>query len=227
MGTRFQAVILAAGRGERLRPWTDHLPKPLLSVAGRPVIVHHLDALARAGCERVFINISYLGDLLPRFLGRQWTGMTLEYSDERSERLETGGALVALAEQLGTGFFLLLNGDVLCDYPLIGLWQQAEPGLVLVDNPHWHPQGDFSICQDRVHNPQNGNQTFTYGGMAMLSGTWLLERAPGVAPLTPWLREWAQREWLRAYPHQGAWFDMGTPERLAWARQSWRSADAI
>ncbi len=212
-----QAVILAAGRGERLRPRTDWLPKPLLSVGGRPLVVRHLDNLAAAGVERVFINLSYLGHLLPRFLGRQWQDMALEYSDEGAQRLETGGALIALRERLGNAPFLLLNGDMCTQHPLSVLLA-GDPGLVLVANPAHHPQGDFTIEDGRVALLSSGVPTFTYSGLALLHGIWLENFPPGPAPLAPWLRLWIAERRLRAYRQQGYWFDVGTPERLRAAR---------
>ncbi len=213
-----QAVILAAGRGERLRPRSDHLPKPLLSVGGKPLIARHLDVLSAAGVERVFINLSHLGALLPRFLGHQWRGMTLEYQDEGAERLETGGALIALRERLGTAPFLLLNGDICTEHPLLPLLE-GEPGLVLVANPAHHPQGDFGMAEGRLMLHDPARPRYTYSGLGLLHGAWLREQQPGWAPLAPWLREWAAQGRLRAYPQQGLWWDVGSPERLAAARQ--------
>lgn len=212
-----QAVILAAGRGERLRPRTDFLPKPLLSVAGRPLIVRHLDHLAAAGVERIFINLSHLGALLPRFLGRQWQGMSLEYSDERAQRLETGGALIALRERLENAPFLLLNGDICTEHPLAQLLA-GDPGLVLVDNPAHHPEGDFAMEKGRVTVPAAGPPTYTYSGLALLDAAWLANFPSGPAPLAPWLRQWVAKGLLRAYLQQGYWCDVGTPERLQAAR---------
>ncbi|MEY2342607.1 nucleotidyltransferase family protein [Acidithiobacillus sp. IBUN Pt1247-S3] len=221
-----QAVILAAGRGERLRPRTDYLPKPLLSVAGRPLIVHHLDNLAAAGVERVFINLSHLGPLLPRFLGRQWQGMALEYSDEGAQRLETGGALIALRERLGNLPFLLLNGDICTEHPLPTLLAE-EPGLVLVANPAHHPQGDFAMQDRRVALSTLGTPTYTYTGLAFLHGAWLENFPPGPAPLLPWLRQWIAERRLRAYQQQGYWCDVGTPERLQAARLHYGGIDGL
>lgn len=212
-----QAVILAAGRGERLRPRTDYLPKPLLSVGGRPLIVRHLDALAAAGVERVFINLSHLGALLPRFLGGQWQGMVLEYSDEGPQRLETGGALVALRERLEDQPFLLLNGDICTAHPLPALLASA-PGLVLVDNPAHHPAGDFGEAEGWLTLPDPSRPSYTYSGLAVLDAAWLHAYPPGPAPLAPWLREWIATRRLRAYHQQGFWCDVGSPERLRFAR---------
>ncbi len=112
-----RAMILAAGRGERLRPYTDHLPKPLLEVGGKPLIVRHLESLAAAGVCEVIINIGHLGDLIVEKLGYNWQGVRIIYSDERSGRLETGGALIRALPQLGGAPFLLVNGDICTDFP--------------------------------------------------------------------------------------------------------------
>jgi MurNAc alpha-1-phosphate uridylyltransferase len=186
-------------------------------VGGRPLIVRHLDALAAAGVERVFVNLSHLGALLPRFLGSQWQGMMLEYSDEGPQRLETGGALVALRERLEEQPFLLLNGDICTAHPLSSLLVSA-PGLVLVDNPGHHPQGDFGEAEGWLTLPEPGRPSYTYSGLAVLDAAWLQAYPPGPAPLAPWLREWIATRRLRAYHQQGFWCDVGSPERLRFAR---------
>ncbi len=223
-----QAMILAAGRGERLRPLSDFLPKPLVSVGGRPLIAHHLDGLADAGIERVVINIGHLGEQLPARLGCQWSGMALEYSDERRGCLETGGAIVEALKYLGEDPFILVNGDVYTDFPwrrLVDLPSGAA--LVLVPNPPHHPNGDFSIENSLVVPPAQDGHTYTYAGIARFSGACFRSFLPGRSKLAPWLGRWIEERRLTALPYSGRWFDVGTRERLAHVRAGCGAGDAI
>ncbi len=224
-----QAMILAAGRGDRLRPLTDFLPKPLVSVGGRPLIVHHLNGLAAAGIERVVINIGHLGEQLPARLGHRWSGMVLEYSDERSARLETGGAIVRAMEYLGEDPFILVNGDVCTDFPWRRLVElpSGDAALVLVPNPPHHPRGDFAVEDGLVAPPVQDGHTYTYAGIARFPGAWFRSFPPVPAKLAPWLRQWIEERRLAALPYFGRWFDVGTLERLVHARAVCGAGNAV
>ncbi|MGC9127518.1 MAG: nucleotidyltransferase family protein [Acidithiobacillus sp.] len=216
-----QAMILAAGRGERLRPLSDYVPKPLLEVAGRPLLYRHLERFAGLGLERVVINIGHLGGQIRAHIGRRCMGLDILYSDERDGRLETGGAIVRARDMLGDAPFLLANGDICSDFDWTALTAaDATETLVLVPNPEHHPQGDFAVAGGRVERPQAGQAAYTYSGMARLSGAWFAGRPAAPAPLGPWLREWAAAGRLAACLHQGLWFDVGTVARWRLARRA-------
>lgn len=208
-----RAMILAAGRGERLRPYTDHLPKPLLEVGGKALIVRHLESLAAAGVREVIINIGHLGDLIVDRLGHQWQGVRIVYSDERSGRLETGGALIRALPHLGEAPFLLINGDICTDFPWKTLLQAslASAYLVLVPNPSHHPAGDFALNAGMV--VLQGEERHTYSGIARIDPALLRGYREQSAPLAPWLRQWIAAGVVEGTLYQGIWTDVGTPER--------------
>ena len=214
-----RAMILAAGRGERLRPLTDHVPKPLLEVAGKPLIVRHLDSLAAAGIRDVVINVGHLGDAIMQALGQNWQGLRITYSDERAARLETGGALVRALPLLGHCPFLLVNGDICTDFPWAQLCQPslARVHLVLVPNPMQHPQGDFALSAGMV--ALTGEERHTYAGIARLDPELLRGFPEQSAPLAPWLRQWVAAGVVEGTLYQGKWTDVGTPDRLWAARR--------
>ena len=211
-------MILAAGRGERMRPLTDHTPKPLLPVAGQPLIVHHLRALQAAGVRQVVINTGHLGTQLPTVLGDGglWQ-MRLAYSAEPPDALETGGGIFQALPLLGNEPFLVLNGDVWSDYPLARLVDLAPPGLahlVLVDNPPHHPAGDFALTEEgRV--VQTGAPCLTFSGLSVLRPALFAGCAPGRFPLAPLLRRAMAAHQLSGEHYPGQWHDIGTPQRLA------------
>ncbi len=220
MGTTVtRAMILAAGRGERLRPFTDHIPKPLLEVAGKPLIVRHLESLAAAGIRDVIINVGHLGDVLMQALGTDWHGVGIRYSDERDGRLETGGALVRALPLLGDAPFLLVNGDICTDFPWSRLCQpSASRGhLVLVPNPAQHPHGDFALRGGLV--ALTGEERHTYAGIARLDPALFRDFPEQSAPLAPWLRRWIAAGLLEGTLYRGRWTDVGTVERLLTARR--------
>ncbi len=214
-----RAMILAAGRGERLRPYTDHLPKPLLEVGGKPLIVRHLESLAAAGIREVVINIGHLGDLIVEKLGYNWQGVRIIYSDERSGRLETGGALIRALPQLGNTPFLLVNGDICTDFPWNVLLQvsPAAVHLVLVPNPPHHPAGDFALNAGMV--ALQGEERHTYAGIARIDPALLRDYPEQSAPLAPWLRQWIAAGVVEGTLYQGIWTDVGTPERWQVAQE--------
>ena len=211
-----KAMILAAGRGERMRPLTDHTPKPLLPVAGKPLIVHHLEALRAAGIHELVINTGHLGEQLPMALGdgRAW-GVHIIYSPEPQAVLETGGGIFQALPLLGSGPFLVVNGDVWSDYSLAHL-PTAPTGLahlVLVNNLPHHPEGDFALTADgRVR--EFGQPQLTYSGISVLRPELFNDCAPGRFPLGPLLRQAMAAGQISGEHHVGSWRDIGTPQRL-------------
>ncbi|WP_414040422.1 nucleotidyltransferase family protein [Acidithiobacillus sp. M4-SHS-6] len=214
-----RAMILAAGRGERLRPYTDHLPKPLLEVAGKRLIVRHLESLAAAGIREVVINIGHLGDRIVESLGHEWHGLRIIYSDERSGRLETGGALIRALPYLGSAPFLLVNGDICTDFPWDLLMQESRASvhLVLVPNPAHHPAGDFALHAGVV--ALQGEERHTYAGIARIDPALLQAYPEQSAPLAPWLRQWIAEGIVAGTLYRGIWTDVGTPERWQLAQE--------
>jgi len=211
-----KAMILAAGRGERLRPLTDTVPKPLLEVRGKPLIAWHLEALARAGVHNVVINLSWLGEQIRATLGNgsRW-GMRIAYSDEGPVALETGGGIHHALPLLGSAPFLLVNGDVYTDYDLARLRLQSGElaHLVLVGNPSHHPQGDF-LLQDGLVS-EIGEPRHTYAGIGIYDPELFAGCRPGRFPLLPLLRKAMAERRLGGEIHAGAWTDVGTAARLA------------
>ncbi len=210
-----RAMVLAAGRGERLRPLTDDIPKPLIEAGGRPLIAWHLENLARAGIKEVVINLAHLGDRIRESLGNgDRFGLAIQYSQEPPGALETGGGILNALPLLGTDPFLLVNGDCWTDLDLAKL--SLVPGdlahLVLVDNPAHNPAGDFALDSGRVRNA--GTPMLTYSGIAVLHPTLFRDCGPGRFPLTPLLRQAADADRAAGARHDGAWFDVGTVERL-------------
>jgi MurNAc alpha-1-phosphate uridylyltransferase len=213
-----KAMILAAGRGERMRPLTDTLPKPLIEVRGRPLIEWHLEQLAAAGIREVVINVSHLGEKIMDALGdgSRW-GLALAWSRE-DQPLETAGGIATARATLGEDAFVLLNADVHCDYPLARLVSLRLGDLlghiVLVPNPAFRPQGDFSLIAGKVGNLDAPR--YTYSGIGVMRPAMVDGVAPGSkAPLAPLLRRAAAAGCLGGEVHTGLWSDVGTPERLA------------
>ncbi|HLD69070.1 MAG TPA: nucleotidyltransferase family protein [Pseudomonas sp.] len=212
-----KAMILAAGKGERLRPLTLHTPKPLVRVAGVPLIEYHLRALATAGVSEVVINHAWLGQQIEDHLGdgRRF-GVEIRYSAE-GEPLETGGGIFRALPLLGDGPFLLINGDIWCDYPFTAL---ARPlaglaHLVLVDNPAHHPEGDFALVEGQVGEGQAGVPSLTYSGIAVLDPRLFTGCSPGAFKLAPLLRRAMAEGQVSGERFSGRWVDVGTHERLA------------
>lgn len=211
-----KAMILAAGLGKRMRPLTDHCPKPLLPVAGKPLIVHHLERLATVGIDEVVINVSYRAEQIVSALGdgRQF-GVDIAWSHE-TQPLETGGGIRQALPLLGDAPFLLINGDVWCEFDPLTL--PALGGdlahLVLVDNPAHHPDGDFHLdAAGRVHD--TGEPRLTFAGLSLLDPALVADRSPGEFPLAPLLRAAMHAGRVGGTHHRGRWVDVGTPERLA------------
>lgn len=217
-----KAMILAAGRGERMRPLTDDCPKPLLEVGGRSLLAWHLGALARAGIREVVINLSWQGAKIPAALGDgRAYGLRIQYSDEGPVALETGGGIFRALPLLGPQPFLLVNGDVWCDYDFARaprLDAEALAALVLVPNPPQHPRGDFGLARrastsDVIDSP-DVTPRYTYSGIGVYRAEFFEGCSDGRFPLLPLLQRAAAAGRLRGELHQGAWSDVGTPQRL-------------
>jgi MurNAc alpha-1-phosphate uridylyltransferase len=215
-------MILAAGRGERMRPLTDSAPKPLLEVGGKPLIAWHLERLAQAGLRDVVINHAWLGERIVAALGdgSRW-GMRIRYSAE-PQALETAGGIVQALPLLGAAPFLVINGDIWCDWnpsrARDALRRLDETGadawLLLVDNPPQHPRGDFALLADG-RAADAGISRLTFAGIGVYRPALFDGLAAGrPAPLAPLLRQAMARGAVQAHRHAGRWVDVGTPERL-------------
>jgi len=224
-----KAMILAAGRGERMRPLTDERPKPLLDVGGRSLLEWHLAALARAGIRDVVINHAWLGERIVEALGDGHRhGVRIQYSAESEGALETAGGIIQALPMLGSDPFLVINGDIWTDFDfsrLPVLDEQTLGSLVLVPNPSQHPRGDFSLIArdgsgfDILADPlrleaEDAPPRYTFSGIAVYRPEFFAGFPPGRRPLLPLLRAAAASGRLRGRLYQGLWFDIGTPERL-------------
>lgn len=216
-----RAMILAAGRGERMRPLTDRLPKPLLSVGGKPLIVWHLERLAVAGIRQIVINHAWLGHEIERALGDGSAfGVDIQYSAEGTA-LETAGGIAQALPLLGDAPFLLMNGDVWCDWDpaqapaLSADLPEGGVSLLMVDNPVQHPTGDFRLAADGVLHA-DGEPRLTYAGIGVYHPSLFADVQRGkAAPLAPLLRRAMGLNLARGARHNGRWIDVGTPQRLA------------
>jgi len=210
-------MLLAAGRGERMRPLTDTTPKPLLPVAGRPLIAWHLAALARAGVRDVVINIAWLGEQIRRALGDGAAfGVRIHYSPEPWPALETGGGIFQALPLLGSEPFLVVNGDTWTDFDLAKLRDLdagSDARLVLVPNPPQHPNGDFVLQAGRI--VAGAGPKLTYSGIGLYRPALFEGCQPGRFPLLPLLQRAIAMGRLGGVLHAGQWHDIGTPERLA------------
>jgi len=215
-----KAMIFAAGLGSRMRPLTDHLPKPLLCVGGKPLIVWHLERLKRNGFSEIIINIAWRGNKIPEMLGSgEQFGVSIQYSDEQDEGLlETGGGIIKALPLLGPEPFLALNGDIWCDYefttrsPLSG----GDLGhLLLVDNPQHNVTGDFLLDAGRVVDCKVSQEKLTYSGIAYFHPDLFKHCIYGKQSLVPILRGAMGDGLISGEHHCGVWQDIGTPERLS------------
>ena len=211
-----KAMLLAAGRGERMRPLTDTLPKPLVPVAGKPLIAWHLAALARAGFREVVVNTSWLAAALHAALGdgSAW-GVSIAWSDEGPVPLETGGGIFRAVSLLGPGPFLVVNADTWTDvdFATLALEPDAHAHLVLVPNPPHHPRGDFGLDGDFVVS--RDTDRFTYSGIGLFRPEFFAGSTAERFPLLPLLNRAIAARRVRGELHRGAWSDVGTAERLA------------
>jgi len=209
-------MILAAGRGERMRPLTDHTPKPLLEIAGKPLITRHLEQLAAAGIVDVVVNLAWLGDRIEDALGDgRAFGLRIRYSREPEGALETAGGIRQALSWLGPEPFLAISADVLCDYPLERLSRFDPPGkahLVLVDNPAHHPNGDFALREGRV--VADAEPRRTYAGIGVFRPELFAPLAPGRRALRPVLEQAIVESQVSGEHYDGHWADVGSPARL-------------
>jgi MurNAc alpha-1-phosphate uridylyltransferase len=232
-----KAMILAAGRGERMRPLTDFTPKPLLKVGGKPLIVWHLERLAKAGFKEVVINHAHLGAQIENALGNgaQW-GLSIQYSAEKVA-LETAGGIANALDLLtndgkNSEHFLVVNGDTFIDIDFATIVQHikedalqanthaasggiknARVHLLMVDNPPQHPNGDFAIENGKLAHA--GNQMLTFSGVGVYHPDLFKDIIKGeAAKLAPLLRKAIDNNSATAQYYQGVWHDIGTPERL-------------
>lgn len=217
-----RAMILAAGRGERMRPLTERLPKPLLPVAGKPLVARLVERLVSCGITDIVINVSHLGELIQHALGDGTAlGARIAYSHEH-DALETAGGIAAAMPLLGQAPFIVVNGDVYSDFDFRRLGQRAGglsvagplAHLVLVDNPAHHPEGDF--CLDGGMIAERDGTRFTFSGMGVYHPALFLPVASGAKyQLATLLRGPIAARRVSGEHHAGMWIDVGTPERLA------------
>ena len=210
------AMVLAAGRGERLRPLTDSTPKALVEIDGQSLLELHLARLASAGFSDVVINLGWLGEKIVERVGNGLQfGLNILFSDERDHVLETGGGIHRALPMLGDAPFLVVNADVYTDMPLprpnLG---DADLGhLVLVPNPPYRDDGDFDCVDGRVRNSENS--PYTFSGVAVYRPEFFVAESPGRFSIVPLLRQAADKDRLQASLYDGLWNDVGTPQRLA------------
>jgi N-acetyl-alpha-D-muramate 1-phosphate uridylyltransferase len=214
-----KAMILCAGRGERMRPLTDTTPKPLLRVAGKPLLQYHLENLVQAGVTEIIVNHAWLGEQVQHFLGdgSQW-GVSIHCSAE-DQALETAGGIIKALPLLGDKPFIVVNGDVWSDYPFAQLLsvEPAQAHLVLVANPQQHPQGDFAlqVAADGAELVvERGDNMYTYSGVGVFNPTLFDGFDVDSGSLAPILRRAMALQQVTGELYLGDWVDVGTPERL-------------
>lgn len=206
-----KAMILAAGRGQRMRPLTDHTPKPLLPIAGQPLIAHHLIALKKIGVDEIVINVSYLADQIQQALGDgSQYGVNIHYSVEPNV-LETGGGIYQALPLLGNEPFIAIAADIWTDYPLQKLPQQLKKSahLVFVDNPTYHPDGDFCLAQGKVS--LDGENKLTFASIAIYHPELFKSYRAGIFPLVEVLHPAIAANQITGEHYQGEWNNLGTP----------------
>ena len=212
-----KAMILAAGRGERLRPLTESVPKPLVEIGGKALLARHLERLAGAGFRRAVVNVSHLAERITERFGNGANGIEIDWSREETP-LETAGGIAKALPLIGPEPFLLVNSDVWCDFDF-ARWRGHDldgklAHLLLVPNPPFHPPGDFTLQDGRVGNAAGAR--YTYAGIAVLSPRLVASVRPGEkAQLAPLWRAAAERGEVSGELYQGLWSDVGTLERLA------------
>jgi len=209
-------MLLAAGRGERMRPLTDQTPKPLLAVRGKPLIAHHLERLARGGVREVVINLAWLGQRIRAALGDGSAfGLSIRYSEEGAQALETGGGIFQALPLLGPAPFLVVNADVFTDLDFTQLEIEADAWahLVLVPNPPQHPHGDFALGGSCIL--EAGEPRWTYSGIGVYRAELFAGCQRGRFPLKPLLQRAIVARKLHGQLYRGQWSDVGTVERLA------------
>ncbi len=214
MGELKTAMLLAAGRGERLRPYTDHTPKPLIEVAGKPLLEHQLGWLAAAGIQKTVINVHHLAAQIEEFCARRHPAVPEIHFSVETQLLETGGGIVNALPMLGNQPFLLLNGDIFTDFPLHELaplpdW--ADVHLLITPTPAYREQGDFEFSNGRI---TSRGESYVYCGIAILRPSLFADRAPGAFSLRDLYFQAIERGTISAQIWNGYWIDIGTPEQL-------------
>ena len=220
-----KVMILAAGRGERMRPLSETVPKPLLEAGGKPLIVHLIEGLARYGLRDLVINHSHLGEKISAYLGDCGRyGVRVAYSHEGGAGLETGGGFFKALSLIDTDPFMVINGEIWTDYPFDRLPARLDglAHLVLVDNPPQHPQGDFALREGKVL--AEGAPRLTFSGIGVYARALFAECRPGKFPLAPLLRTAMARGLVSGEHYTGRWRDVGTPQRLATLDRELRGA---
>jgi N-acetyl-alpha-D-muramate 1-phosphate uridylyltransferase len=211
-----KAMILAAGRGERMRSLTDNMPKPLLPVAGKPLIEHTICQLVSAGFTEIVINHARFGQQIEDKLGNgKALGAEIIYSAEGDDPLETAGGIINALPLLGTEPFLVVNGDIATDFPFAELQKLTveKAHLVLVDNPEHHPTGDFGLDSSGKVT-ENDELRLTFSGLGIYHPSLFRNSLPGKSKLAPLLREAIKENKVTGQHYSGFWMDIGTPERL-------------
>ncbi|MCK5725695.1 MAG: nucleotidyltransferase family protein [Thiotrichaceae bacterium] len=215
-----KAMILAAGHGTRMRPLTNHLPKPLLKVYDKSLLVWHLERLKHAGFTDIVINISWCGHKIPEALGSgsQW-GLNIQYSDEQdSGALETAGGIAKALPLLGSEPFLVTNGDVWCEYnyPKQSLAENDLAHLVLIKNPEHNLSGDFCLEKGRITDRKENQVGITFSGIGYYRPELFKNINPAgeKAALAPLLRAAMEKGQVSGEYYHGIWHDIGTPKRL-------------
>lgn len=210
-----KAMILAAGRGERMRPLTDNTPKPLLKVNGKALIEYHVENLAKAGFKEIVINHAHLGSQIEDYLGNgNRYGVKIAYSPEQQGALDTGGGIFNAIHLLGDDHFIVVNGDIWTDFPFdrLPLDFKGFVHLVLVDNPAHNPQGDFLLRAGKVLDREGAR--LTYSGIGMYSSALFSDCKPGPFSIVPLLKGAMQAGLVSGEHYMGYWSDIGTPQRL-------------
>jgi len=225
-----RAMILAAGRGERMRPLTDRMPKSMLQVNGKPLIQYHVENLVQSGILDIVINHAQFGDQIEGYLGngKIW-GARIAYSPEDENPLDTAGGIVEALPLLGEEPFLTVNADIWTDFPFQQLLNLSEDlannranhlaHIVLVDNPAHNAKGDFSLSDDRVLN--EGDSMLTFSGISVFKPEFFKDCVSGSTPLAPMIRQAVSQGQVSGSHYQGLWRDIGTPERLQELRQNY------
>lgn len=213
-----EVLILAAGRGERMRPLTDHAPKPLLEIGGESLIERHVNRLVAAGHRDLVVNHAHLGGRITDRLGNgSCYGARITYSPEPAGALETGGGIVQALQYMQGECFAVVNGDIWTDFPFSRLPRapEGDAWLLLVDNPDHHPEGDFALRDGHVREKEAGStHSLTFAGIAVYRRTLFEDLQPDRYPLLPILLPAVRSDTVGGEHYHGEWHDIGTPERL-------------
>jgi len=211
-----KAMILAAGRGERMRPLTDNTPKPLLMAGSKRLIEYHLLNLAKAGFKDIVINVAWLGQQIIDTIGNgENYNLNIKYSNEKDQALETGGGIYNALPLLGDQPFLVINGDVWTDYPFERLYDYTltdKAHLVLVNNPDHNLEGDFYLTDGRLN--EGGLEKYTYSGIGIYSADFFSQQTNNKFPLAPMIRQYISENKISGELYDGNWMDIGTEQRL-------------